>query len=52
MLKETLRILRKLEIMGKKICIIGAGPSGITAAKNCMQAGLDFVLFEKNNKVG
>ena len=38
--------------MGRKICIIGAGPSGITAAKNCMQAGLDFVLFEKNNKVG
>ena len=38
--------------MGKRICIIGAGPSGITAAKNCMQAGLDFVVFEKNDKVG
>jgi len=38
--------------MKKRICIIGAGPSGITAAKNCMQAGLDFVVFEKNDKVG
>ena len=33
--------------MGRKICIIGAGPSGITAAKNCLQAGLDFVVFDK-----
>ena len=38
--------------MNKRICIIGAGPSGIAAAKNCMQAGLDFVVFEKNDKVG
>ena len=38
--------------MSKKICIIGAGPSGITAAKNCLHAGLDFVIFEKNDKVG
>jgi len=38
--------------VNKRICIIGAGPSGITAAKNCMQAGLDFVVFEKNDKVG
>ena len=38
--------------MSKKICIIGAGPSGIAAAKNCRQANLDFVVFEKNDKVG
>ena len=36
----------------KRVCIIGAGPSGLTAAKNCLQAGLDFVVFEKNDKVG
>ncbi|TQV70911.1 monooxygenase [Aliikangiella marina] len=36
----------------KKICIIGAGPSGITAAKNCIEAGLEAVVFEKNDKVG
>lgn len=36
----------------QRVCIIGAGPSGLTAAKNCLQAGLDFVVFEKNDKVG
>ena len=35
-----------------KVCIIGAGPSGLAAAKNCLQAGLDFKVFEKNDKVG
>lgn len=38
--------------MSSRVCIIGAGPSGITAAKNCRQAGLDFVVFEKNDRVG
>ena len=35
-----------------RVCIIGAGPSGLAAAKNCLQAGLDFTIFEKNDKVG
>ena len=34
------------------VCIIGAGPSGITAAKNCRAAGIPFTLFEKSAKVG
>ena len=38
--------------MSKRVCVIGAGPSGIAAAKNCMQAGLNFVVLEKNDKVG
>ena len=38
--------------MSNRVCIIGAGPSGVAAAKNCKQAGLDFVVFEKNDKVG
>ncbi len=38
--------------MSKKVCIIGAGPSGIAAAKNCKQYGLDFDICEKNDKVG
>lgn len=36
----------------KRICIIGAGPSGLAATKNCMQAKLDFVAYEKNDQVG
>jgi|688.fasta_scaffold159647_2 cation diffusion facilitator CzcD-associated flavoprotein CzcO len=38
--------------MNPRICVIGAGPSGITAAKNCIESGLDVVVFEKNDKVG
>lgn len=36
----------------KRVCVIGAGPSGLAAAKNCVQAGLQVVVFEKNDKVG
>lgn len=36
-----------------KICVIGAGPCGITVAKNLLQQGLtNFVVFEKNNCLG
>jgi len=36
-----------------RICIIGAGPCGITAAKNLLQQGLtNFVVFEKNHRPG
>ncbi len=34
------------------VCIIGAGPSGITAAKNCRAAGIPYVLYEQSGKVG
>ncbi len=36
----------------KRICVIGAGPCGIAAAKNCLLAGFEVVVFEKNAKVG
>lgn len=36
----------------RRVCVIGAGPSGIAAAKNCVQSGLAVVVFEKNDKVG
>lgn len=35
-----------------RVAVIGAGPSGIAAAKNCIAAGLPVVVFEKNDKVG
>ncbi len=35
-----------------RVCIIGAGPSGITAAKNCQLNGIAYDIFEKNDKVG
>lgn len=36
-----------------KICIIGAGPSGITAAKNLLDAGFtDLTVFDRGSEVG
>ena len=36
-----------------RICIIGAGPSGIGAAKSLLEAGLgDLIVFDKNDRVG
>ncbi|MFA5959702.1 MAG: NAD(P)-binding domain-containing protein [Tatlockia sp.] len=38
---------------GPRIAIIGAGPCGLTAAKNLLQQGLtDFVVFEKSAQIG
>ena len=36
----------------KKVCVIGAGPSGITALKNLIDQGLDTVCYELNTQVG
>lgn len=36
----------------RRVCVIGAGPSGLAAARNCVRFGLDVVVFEKNDKVG
>jgi hypothetical protein len=35
-----------------KICIIGTGPSGITALKNFRDEGLDVIAFDRNHDVG
>ena len=38
--------------MDKKICVIGAGPSGITAIKNIVEAGFKVKAFDFNSDVG
>ncbi len=35
-----------------KVCVIGAGPSGITALKNLRDEGLDVVCYDFNSNVG
>src|SRR3954471_10035324 len=36
-----------------RVCIIGAGPAGITAGKNLLQVGIhNFVIYEKGSAVG
>lgn len=40
-------------LTGKRVCVIGAGPSGITAAKALLSAGLrDVVVYDRNTEVG
>ena len=38
--------------MNKRICVIGAGPSGITAIKNIAEAGFNVKAFDINSDVG
>ena len=35
-----------------RVCVIGAGPSGITAIKNLLDQGLEVVAYDFNNEVG
>lgn len=36
----------------KKVCVIGAGPSGITAAKNLLEQSCDVVVYDYGKEVG
>mgnify|MGYP003336988159 CR=1 FL=1 len=38
--------------MFKKVCVIGAGPSGITAAKNLLDEGHEVVVYDQGREVG
>jgi thioredoxin reductase len=38
--------------MSKKVCVIGAGPSGITAAKNLKDEGMEVVVYDLGTEVG
>jgi len=38
--------------MSKRVCVIGAGPSGITAVKNLLDEGLDVVCYDRQHEVG
>lgn len=47
------RATKLKDTLNPRICIIGAGPSGIAAAKNLQEQGLcDITVFEKNNQIG
>jgi hypothetical protein len=37
---------------GNKFCVIGAGPCGLTVAKNFRQAGIPFDCYEREDDVG
>lgn len=45
--------MKKSPNYSPKICVIGAGPCGITTAKNLLEQGLtNFRVFEKNHRLG
>jgi cation diffusion facilitator CzcD-associated flavoprotein CzcO len=44
--------LKKGKYKMTKVCVIGAGPSGITALKNLLDQGLDAVSYDLNSQVG
>ena len=39
-------------MMEKRVCVIGAGPSGISAIKNIKEKGIDVVAYDYNHDVG
>ena len=49
-------LIKKIEkndkLKGKKIAIIGGGPSGITCSYFLVKAGADVTIFEKHNELG
>jgi len=38
--------------MKKKVCVIGAGPSGITALKNLLDQNIEAIAYDRNHEVG
>lgn len=40
------------EKLGKKVCIVGAGPAGLAAAARLATAGVDVVIYEQFKKAG
>ena len=35
-----------------KVCVIGAGVSGLPAIKSCVEAGLEVVCYERTGDIG
>lgn len=51
--KQGLAIRRLLQVnVDPRVCVIGAGSSGITACQNLAERGIDFDCFEKSSSVG
>lgn len=35
-----------------RVCVVGAGASGLPAVKSCLEEGLEVVCYEKTTDVG
>lgn len=47
-----MKIYEKGKSNGKKVAIVGAGPSGLQAASSLAQLGYEVIIYEKNKKAG
>lgn len=50
--QTQMEILKKGESNGKKIAIIGSGPSGLQSAASLLQLGYDVTVYEKSEQAG
>lgn len=50
--KADMHILRKGEGSGKRIAVVGSGPSGLQAAASLLQMGHEVDVYDKNAKAG
>ncbi|KAF8791267.1 flavin-containing monooxygenase 5-like isoform X1 [Argiope bruennichi] len=51
-IQKTLSEIALKMAESKRIAIIGAGPCGLTAAKGCLEEGLDVVVYDKTDNIG
>ena len=51
---KSKRVMSQFVPKGKvrKVAVIGAGPSGIAAAKEAMVAGMEVTIFEQTGEIG
>ena len=53
-IKHNFEIPKKIDerLKNKKVCIIGSGPAGLTAAAFLARSGVQVKIYEKNEKLG
>jgi dihydropyrimidine dehydrogenase (NAD+) subunit PreT len=49
---EKWQLFKRDEIKNKKVAVIGAGPAGLSCAHVLSRAGIDVMVFEKENRGG
>ncbi len=42
----------QLKMQKPKVCVVGAGMSGLVSAKTCLESGLDVTVFESRETLG
>jgi dihydropyrimidine dehydrogenase (NAD+) subunit PreT len=51
-MENNWQLFHRMDPVGKKVAIVGAGPAGLSCAHVLSRAGLDITIFEKEHKGG